>query len=81
MRRSGGLDGVAGVAAGLVEMVSFEDKNLYNVIVQGWAPDSFMFEEMRRKIVDPPELAEKDKQPADGLAGILPDLLKSRRAC
>ena len=62
-----------GGGGGTGRMVSFEDKNLYNVIVQGWAPDSFMFEEMRRKIVDPPELAEKDKQPADGAtAGILP---------
>ena len=59
-----GLDGVAGVAAGLVDMVSFEDKGLFNVIVQGWAPDSFMFEEIRRKIVDPPAVG--GKRPATG---------------
>ena len=61
-------------------MVSFEDKGLFNIIVQGWAPDSFMFEEIRRKIVDPPALAEKDQQPAEGAPqGILPELLKSKK--
>jgi putative ABC transport system permease protein len=51
------LDGVQGVAPGLIDIVSFENLGLYNKVMQGWPLDSFMFKETR--IIDGELLSEK----------------------
>ena len=38
------IPGVKDVIAGLGDFVSFEDAGLYGVLVQGWAPESKMFD-------------------------------------
>jgi putative ABC transport system permease protein len=41
------LRGVRTVSPGLMDMISFEQRQLISVPVQGWAPDSFMFNDLR----------------------------------
>ena len=41
------LPGVAVVSPGLMDVVSFEEANLPSVPLQGWAPDSFLFEGLK----------------------------------
>jgi putative ABC transport system permease protein len=41
------VEGVRAVCPGLMDMVSFEDRQLIGVPVQGWAADSFLFNELR----------------------------------
>lgn len=40
------LPGVRDVTPGLMDVVSFEDLDLYGVVVQGWARDSFLFDQL-----------------------------------
>lgn len=40
------LDGVREVFAGLVDMVAFEELGLYNVGLQGWVPESAVFDHL-----------------------------------
>ncbi len=42
-----GISGVRAVSPGLVDVVSFEEANLASVPLQGWAPDSSLFDELR----------------------------------
>ncbi len=58
-------DGVTGVAAGLIDMIDMEDQGLNHVVFQGWKPDSFMFEEIRGTIIDPPALASGSENLVD----------------
>ena len=51
------LDGVAGIAPGLVDLVSFENLGVYNKVLQGWPLESFMYKEM--KPIDGERLSEK----------------------
>ena len=51
------LDGVAGVAPGLVHIASFENLGLYNINLQGVPPDSFIFRDY--KILQGELLSEK----------------------
>ncbi len=73
------IDGVEGVAAGLIDMVDMEDQGLNHVVFQGWAPDSFMFEEIRGTILDPPQLAEASSSPGGAPRESLPELLKRQK--
>jgi putative ABC transport system permease protein len=41
------LDGVRAVSPALMDMVSFEDRQLIGVPVQGWAPGSFLFGDLK----------------------------------
>jgi putative ABC transport system permease protein len=41
--RIGQLPGVRAVSPGLMDMVSYPEHNLMNVVIQGWTPDSFLF--------------------------------------
>ena len=41
------LPGVRAVSPGLMDVVSFEEANLTSVALQGWAPDSFLFDDLR----------------------------------
>jgi putative ABC transport system permease protein len=41
------LPGVRAVSPGLMDMVSFENRHLIGVPLQGWEPDSFLFEGLR----------------------------------
>jgi putative ABC transport system permease protein len=41
------LPGVRAVCPGLMDMVSFEDRQLIGVPVQGWPPDSYQFEGLK----------------------------------
>ena len=40
------LPGVHAVAATLMEVVSFEEFDLFGVVVQGWEPESFLFDKL-----------------------------------
>lgn len=41
------LPGVRAVSPGLMDVVSFESANLTSVALQGWAPDSFLFDDLK----------------------------------
>jgi putative ABC transport system permease protein len=41
------LPGVQAVTAGLIDVVSFPEANLIGVPIQGWAPDSFLFDDLK----------------------------------
>jgi putative ABC transport system permease protein len=41
------IEGVAKVSPGLMDMVSFENRQLIGIPVQGWAPDSFLFGDLK----------------------------------
>jgi putative ABC transport system permease protein len=41
------VDGVREVLAGLADTVSFEDQGLYSVVVQGWEPETAVFEHLK----------------------------------
>src|SRR5262245_47793173 len=40
------LPGVRAVTAGLMDVISFQQRQLIGVPIQGWEPDSFMFKEL-----------------------------------
>lgn len=40
------LSGVRAVTPSLVDVVSFEDLDLFGVVIQGWQPDSFLFKDV-----------------------------------
>jgi putative ABC transport system permease protein len=42
-----GLDGVRAVSPGLMDVISFEQRQLIGVPIQGWAHDSFLFNELK----------------------------------
>jgi putative ABC transport system permease protein len=52
------MPGVRAVSPGLMDVVSFEEANLTSVALQGWAPDSFLFAEL--KILSGRRLQEGD---------------------
>ena len=54
------IPGVHQVISGLMDMVAFEDKNLYMVIVNGWEPDSVPLD--RAHILSGRRLQRGDKQ-------------------
>ena len=41
------VPGVAAVSPGLMDVISFEQRQLIGVPIQGWAPDSFLFNDRR----------------------------------
>lgn len=41
------IDGVRAVSAGLMDVISFEQRQLIGVVIQGWAPDSFLFNDLK----------------------------------
>jgi putative ABC transport system permease protein len=41
------LPGVRAVTGGLLDVISFEESNLIGVPLQGWAPDSFLFDDLK----------------------------------
>lgn len=41
------VPGIAAVAGGTVDVISFEDKQLFGVLMHGWAPNSFLFKEIK----------------------------------
>ena len=52
------LPGARAVAASLMDVVSFEELDLFGVVVHGWKPGAFMFEEL--KILDGRKLTSDD---------------------
>ena len=49
------LSGVTNVTPSLTDVVSFEDLDLFGVVIQGWKPDSFLFDDLTitgRKFTD-----------------------------
>jgi putative ABC transport system permease protein len=54
------LPGVRAVSPGLMDMVSFEEANLASVPLQGWEPDSFLFDGL--KMLDGRRLEADDKK-------------------
>ena len=44
--RIGAFPGVAAVVPGLVDVVSFGDRGLYGVVVQGWIPETLAFDHL-----------------------------------
>lgn len=54
------LDGVREVLAGLADMVSFEDAGLYSVVIQGFEPQTAVFDHM--KIIAGRSLVKGDKR-------------------
>src|SRR6516165_8772877 len=54
------VDGVREVLAGLADTVSFEDQGLYGVVVQGWEPETAVFEHL--KIIEGRKLIKGDRR-------------------
>jgi putative ABC transport system permease protein len=54
------IDGVRAVSPGLMDMASFEEANLTSVPLQGWQPDSFLFDGL--KMVGGRKLEERDER-------------------
>lgn len=55
-----GLDGVHKVTPGLMDFISFEQRQLISVPIQGWAPDSFLFDDI--KFLGGRRLEKKDER-------------------
>ncbi len=59
-RRLEGLPGVDAVTAGLMDVVSFPEANLIGVPIQGWAADSFLFDDL--KMIEGRRLLANDRR-------------------
>lgn len=66
--RIGQVPGVKRVAPVLIDVLSFEDRQLYGVVVQGWQTGSFLFEALRME-------AGRPLRPGDERTVILGSLL------
>jgi putative ABC transport system permease protein len=56
------IDGVREVLSGLADLVSFEEAGLYSVVIQGFEPETAVFDHM--KIIDGRSLVKGDKRVA-----------------
>lgn len=73
--RIAALDNVAQVSATLVDIVSFHQRDLFGITIQGWPPDSFLFRDIR---IVQGRLPQEQDQRAVILGRLLADNLGKR---
>lgn len=56
------LEGVDSIDGGLVDVIAFEEQNMYTVLINGWPPDAAMYEQI--KIKEGRRLFAKDEHKA-----------------